>query len=78
MITLQNIYLQIELMDIKNVFHRVRVISQNVGSVGFFCRLVQMVIVANQFLLLNNKSYNNYMKKERKWAVILKEDTYKV
>ena len=73
MITLQNIYLQIELMDIKNVFHRVRVISQNVGSVGFFCRLVQKVIVANNFLLLNNKSYNynNYMKKGRETGWLL-------
>jgi hypothetical protein len=61
--TLQNIYLQIKLMNIKNVFHRVRVIRQNVGSVGFFSRLVQKVIVANNFLLLNNSSYNNYMKR---------------
>jgi hypothetical protein len=54
--TLQNVYLQIKLMDIKNVFHRVRVICQNVGSVGFFGRLVQKVILTNNILLFISSS----------------------
>jgi hypothetical protein len=48
--TLQDIYLQIKLMDIKNVFHSLRAVCQNIGSIGFFGRLVQKVILANNIL----------------------------